>query len=264
MTTAEGQPKSYIVRGVLNPYSDDVDAIRTTHTLLEGNLYSPDPLIRPEDRIIIGNLEDSEYFTFFDDQEPLTITDGQVLVEFGPNAASDLQILGIDDVERPLSIEGFSYAVFDGYEGYQSYSERIGKHAIEALRDEIASTPFGSTSDKLTSAERRISLSVGLTDEERFLNSVAGIIHQNPKKGSELVHVFGMHILLESVQSNQTRPEQLAQMDKLLADTISYYKNIKAEAGENMDENPEFLNFTSNIRTEIEQIKKELQEAESE
>lgn len=260
---SEGPPREFRIKGVLIPDPDDVEAIRPTHSLLEQNFYSPDPMVRSQDRVVVPDHDIADHFELFDPSQRIFIRDGQVLVEFGPEATSDLKTLGIDDIQRPISLGDFSYAVLDGYEGYNEYIERIGRHAVSALRSEIASTPFGSTSPRLVAAERRAYLD-HTSDEERVLASAAGFIHRNPGEDPELLDKLGSHIMLESISANQSLEELFLRMDELTEECLAYYKKIKMDAGEDIDDNPDFTKFTSVLRAELEAIKLELQESKPE
>lgn len=254
---ATSEAREFRIKGVLVPDPGDVEVIRPAHSLLEQNYYSPDPMVRPEDRITVPDYDIAEHFELFDPSQQISIRDGQVLVEFGPDAVADLRALGIDDVPRPLILGDFSYAVFDGYDGYDRYVERVGKHAVSVLHLEIASTPFGISSPRLISAERRAYLD-HVSDEERVLASAAAFIHQNPKEGTEPLEALANHIMLESTSVNQSLTEHFLRMDELTEECLDYYRKIKAVAGENMDDNPEFAKFISVLRTELEAIKLEL------
>jgi len=250
----EDQAIDHRMLGVMTPYSDDSEAIHPTRVLLEGNVFSPDPMIREADRTRIPEPLVGEHFVLFDPNVQHMIKDGQVLVEFGEVALSDLSNLGVDDVDGSISLNGFRYVAFEGYEAYNSYVAQTEAKAREVLKDEIISTPFGTNNSKIKSAERRISLGHTADETDMYLNIAAALIHQNPKQDSDLLKVLANVIYFESIKKYQTREEQFTHMDSFAQKCIENYLELKPE----LRGNPDFDRLIQRFIVEVESIKAEL------
>jgi hypothetical protein len=257
MSAQETGPQGYMIKGVYSPDLGDKEAIRPTFPLLDGDLYFHDPRIG----FVPGMVVDRRrlgIFHMLPDSNRVSISDGQVLVEFGGLALAEMRLIGVEAPEAPIQIGRFKYKVFESYEEYERYDAGVAQKALSASHDLIHTTPFGSSSAALKAAERRIFFSPSLDDQTRYLESIVAMIHANPKPGSPAFDVLVTIISFSAMSPVGTINDELARMYKNTAKALHHYELLRADAGEDMGENAQFREFRRALIEELRRVKDEL------